>query len=337
VGKPVQLVVLHQGAIGDFVLVLSVVQAVRSRVGAEHVAVIATAPSAKLAVGHSAIDAWQSAEQAALHTLFREPGPLDDRLASVLSAADWVLSFLSDTSGPVHQRLCASTTGRVMSIDPRPSEETLARRRHITMQWQAEIRERGLDPGDLAPPVIHLGPGREAAIGGREATCRAREAASRVGRDAGPRRVVVHPGSGGREKCWPIDRFVRLVESLKNVEVTWVLGPAECESQGEQTVVVRERVAATPESLLVEQDLCQAARRIAGADLYVGNDAGPTHVAAAMGIPTVAIFGPTDPQVWRPLGNDVAVAAPARRGDPITAVTVEQVNSAVQQILKLSY
>ncbi len=43
------------------------------------------------------------------------------------------------------------------------------------------------------------------------------------------------------------------------------------------------------------------------ADVYVGNDSGPSHLAAALGVPTLAVFGPTDPGSWRPLGVDVEV------------------------------
>ena len=79
--NPTRLVVLHQGAIGDFVLALSVIQTVRTTLQAEHVVAIATAASAKLAAGCSAIDAHQWPEQVGLHTLFLQSGPIDGRLA----------------------------------------------------------------------------------------------------------------------------------------------------------------------------------------------------------------------------------------------------------------
>jgi ADP-heptose:LPS heptosyltransferase len=87
------------------------------------------------------------------------------------------------------------------------------------------------------------------------------------------------------------------------------------------------------ESLLIEPDLLQVARRMASADLYVGNDAGTTHLAAALGTPTIAIFGPSDPQVWQPLGTHVAVVASPQPGTSITMVSVESVLKAVNRSL----
>jgi len=329
-----KLVVLHQGAIGDFVLALSVVQAVRSHLGVENATAIATAPSAKLAAGRSAIDVHHLPDQAGLHTLFREAGPLDDRLASLLSDADCVLSFLGGPAGTVHERLCGSTAGRVLSVDPRPSPETITHRRHITAQWHTAIREAGLDIGDPQPPVIRLGTECEAASGRRwgagcEAASGQRQPAGR-----GRPRIIIHPGSGGRAQCWPVARFVELVESMPPVDVTWMLGPAESGSD-ERFTLLHQR-AGGDESLVVERDLLEAAGHMASSDLYVGNDAGTTHLAAAMGVPAIAIFAPTDPRLWRPLGNHVIVVAPARRCDPITTVTTPQVGAAVRQALKRS-
>ena len=141
------LVVLHQGAIGDFVLALSVIQAMRASLSADRVTAIASAPSARLAAGRSAVDTSESPEVFGLHRLFSTERLLDDRLASLLGTADCVLSFLGDASGPVHRRLCDAAAGQVVSIDPRPSKETRAKGRHITSQWRTS-----------GPPAVALSP-----------------------------------------------------------------------------------------------------------------------------------------------------------------------------------
>jgi ADP-heptose:LPS heptosyltransferase len=91
---------------------------------------------------------------------------------------------------------------------------------------------------------------------------------------------------------------------------------------------LRHRLETRRELLVVEDDFIDAAKRMADADLYVGNDAGMTHVAAAMGMPTVAIFGPTDPCVWRPFGEHVVTVAP-ETPTAIEAVSAEQVVQAI--------
>ena len=126
---------------------------------------IAIAPSVRIAAGRSAIDTWLSPEQAALHTLFGQGPidrhPIDRRLADALAGAGLILNFLSSSSEPIHQRLRDSTEAgdaRVISIDPRPTLDTLKSHHHITSQWTATIRAQGLAIADAAPALIALRP-----------------------------------------------------------------------------------------------------------------------------------------------------------------------------------
>lgn len=297
------ILVLHQGAIGDFLLTLSVIQAVRSVTAAGRVTAIASASSARVAAGQSAVDAAPDPDDVGLYKLFRDDLELQERLTSLLADADLVLSFLGGPGKQVHERLSKAFGGRLISVDPRPSAVTRTQRRHITSQWTAAIREAGLDIGDPTPPEIHL---------------------PRAAGQPIPR-IIVHPGSGGLAKCWPTERFVSLVDSLSGVDVTWMLGPADYQAS--------RHLEDRPESTLIEEDLTKAAEQMARADLYIGNDSGITHLAAAIGLPTVAIFGTTDPAIWRPLGDHVAVVAPADPEAPITDVTVEQVRAVVDRQL----
>ncbi|HOT49693.1 MAG TPA: glycosyltransferase family 9 protein [Candidatus Hydrogenedentes bacterium] len=110
--------------------------------------------------------------------------------------------------------------------------------------------------------------------------------------------IVIHPGSGGRNKNWPWERFKMLADALaeRGREVVWCLGPAE--EQGPWNAASPLLRPATPMEL---------ARHLAGAALYIGNDSGVTHLAAVVGVPVVAIFGPTDPAIWAPQGTNVHV------------------------------
>ena len=121
-----------------------------------------------------------------------------------------------------------------------------------------------------------------------------------IPRNGPPLDVVIHPGSGSPKKNWPIDNFAEVAAQLQRIDrrVTWCLGPAEAER--------------TPLPKLVGDTLrckflVELAGRLATARLYVGNDSGITHLAAALGVPTIAIFGPTDHDVWGPRGENVRV------------------------------
>lgn len=320
------ILVLHQGAIGDFLLTLSVMQAVRSFL-ADHerspypIEIIASSVMARLAAGRSAIDVYVSPEQVGLHTLFSEDGPLDERLAARLIRSRWVINFLGGTNDPIHRRLQAATQGQVISVDPRPTETTLAGETHMTSRWASAIRAQGVEIGEPTSPLIRIADDREGAR-------------SRTPSNKTPN-IIVHPGSGGRDKCWPVENFIALAEMLRDdVEVSWMLGPAECEPADERFDTLRSRVDAGLETLLVEPDLDKAIARIADARLYIGNDGGMTHTAAAIGIPTVAIFTVTSPAIWRPLGSHVTTVALESCDRPLVAITVEHVRKVIQQRLR---
>jgi len=133
--------------------------------------------------------------------------------------------------------------------------------------------------------------------------------------------VVIHPGSGGRLKCWPLDNFQILAHRLQarhgGLGILLVVGEAEIERWGEETLHRLGREF----PLLQCQDLLQLAGLLAGAKAYVGNDSGPSHLAAALGTPTVALFGATSPVHFAPLGPAVRVV----RGETMDEITVEQV------------
>jgi ADP-heptose:LPS heptosyltransferase len=123
-----------------------------------------------------------------------------------------------------------------------------------------------------------------------------------------PGSVLIHPGSGGRAKCWPAERFAQLAEHLqqRGRPVVVTLGEAELERWPEaQRTSWARRFDVRPLEHL--QQLRQLLNHAVG---YVGNDSGPTHLAAALGLPTVALFGPTNPVHWAPLGVNVRVLAP---------------------------
>ena len=119
--------------------------------------------------------------------------------------------------------------------------------------------------------------------------------------------VVIHPFSGSRKKCWPLGRFQELARCLEaRVPVAWCAGP-EDHLDGATRF----------------ENLYDLACWLTTARLYIGNDSGPTHIAAATGTPVVALFGPTDPRVWAPRGPRVEVAA----APSLELITVDQVES----------
>ena len=111
--------------------------------------------------------------------------------------------------------------------------------------------------------------------------------------------LALHPYSGSEKKNWPLARFQALAQ---------LHGFDWC----------HDKFA----------DLGELADWLAGVRLFVGNDSGITHLAAAVGTPTLALFGPTDPAIWAPRGARVI------RHDPLETLRLEQVHGAVIDLLR---
>lgn len=123
--------------------------------------------------------------------------------------------------------------------------------------------------------------------------------------------AMIHPFSGSRRKNWPLEKFRELATQL-NMPVRWCAGAEESLDDAERFT-----------------DLYKLACLLASSRIYIGNDSGITHLAAAAGARVIAIFGPTDPIVWAPRGERVAVVSGA-----LGALTVGQVSNAVHMLLK---
>jgi ADP-heptose:LPS heptosyltransferase len=117
--------------------------------------------------------------------------------------------------------------------------------------------------------------------------------------------VIIHPGSGGRIKCWHLDNFLAVAAALrsKGMEAVFLLGPAELETFGSASI--RDMTSAA--RCLRDLSLTQVLAVLSCAGAFVGNDSGITHMAAAMGVRTLAVFGPTDPAIYKPIGPAVTV------------------------------
>jgi ADP-heptose:LPS heptosyltransferase len=130
-----------------------------------------------------------------------------------------------------------------------------------------------------------------------------------------PRRgAIVHPFSGSPRKNWPLARYRELLDALRTrLSAEWCAGPEDD----------------LPDAIHIP-DLYELARRLAGAQVFIGNDSGIAHLAAAAGTPAVVLFGPTDPRVWAPRGPRVRVL----KGTEMAAIPVAEVLDAVLALIK---
>jgi len=194
-------------------------------------------------------------------------------------AAEWVKKAEGACSGPVI----------VWPVEPSGSE-------HAAVHFARAVADEPLGLSDIPRPTLQVPEAMR--VWGEQWL------SQWIG--SGIRPVAIHPGSGGPRKCWPAEHVADLVIRLA-APVLLLEGPADAEAC--------HRVwSLLPPDVLVRVvagiSLVEAAALIAQCALYVGNDSGLTHVAGALGVPTVAVFGPTDPAVWGPLGRCVAIVGP---------------------------
>ena len=122
---------------------------------------------------------------------------------------------------------------------------------------------------------------------------------------SGCRFVVVHPGSGSARKCWPTPSWHALIRDLEGQGYKVMV--LEGEADGPAVEAITSAMSPGMVRVIRGRSLAEVARLIANACGVIANDSGIAHLAAGLGVPTVAIFGPTDPAVWRPRGPNVRV------------------------------
>lgn len=222
------------------------------------------------------------------------PGPLRE----VLSEADAIVAYTRDAAVA---RVLEGKARQVIVLDPSPPPG-----QHSSW-W-------------LARPLEALGAkGVEAVPSDVPTEAEAAEIEQRS-RALAPGFLAVHPGSGSALKNWPAARFAQLIGAWRRATVrrSWLLclGPAEGEGPPELRRLEPDLIARDwrPRSL---------GALLARAGAFVGNDSGASHLAAAWGAPTLALFGPTDPAQWSPCGERTRVVrSPTGRMEDLSADSV---------------
>ncbi len=116
--------------------------------------------------------------------------------------------------------------------------------------------------------------------------------------------VVMHVGAGSEDKRWPMERWLELATMARDRGGPGELIAGEVEAE---RLARGERAAFEAAGGRFLHSLDELADVVSGARVFVGSDSGPTHLAAQLGVATVALFGPTDPGVWGPVGPAVSV------------------------------
>jgi ADP-heptose:LPS heptosyltransferase len=138
----------------------------------------------------------------------------------------------------------------------------------------------------------------------------------------------VHPGAGGRQKRWSSDRFARVAENLVGTygcKVVVTGGPVDAEAVRDFLQNSECEAVQAPTNLTVAR-LCALIQRFA---ILLCNDCGPMHIAAALRVPVIAVFGPSSTQLWGPYPTDARQVVVTARDGRMESVTSDGVLAAI--------
>lgn len=314
-----RIVVIRPGALGDTLLAFPALATLRQTWPTAQVTLIARADVLALALATDLATAVYPYDLPVWGQLFSESSPgRDPLLFDVLAGADAAVAWLSDPDGTVARNLASLGVARMLVV---PGQPATALGEHAALYLLRTVGALGIH--DAPASVASLGAITPRLVAPRAAAQAA--AALWAQMDLHDERVVaLHPGSGGAAKCWPVARFAALAQRLQaHGYVPLVLeGPADAQVAAALCSALHHAPSASrPQTAgphvargLVVDVLAALLSRCAA---YVGNDSGVSHLAALVGCPTVAVFGPTAPAVWAPVGPTVSVLrAPSRDGAP---------------------
>jgi len=285
-----RLTVVRSGALGDTILLLPLLALLREALPGADLTLVGSWWAEQLLPLMASPPGFVRFDSAAMTPLFSVGAACD--AVGVFEGADLVLVYTSDGSGALVRNARRFCKGSVLCWPAMPGGVA-----HAACHLAAAALSGVPGLQEIPLPSLHVPSGAvEWARGWL-----ARETA----RDACPP-VAVHPGSGGSRKCWPAARFASVIERLQRAgrQVLVMEGPADREICDE---VCRGRRSWRSVYRPGPLSLARCAALIACCRVYVGNDSGLTHLAAALGMPVVAIFGPTDAAIWAPLGETVKV------------------------------
>lgn len=291
-----RILVIRGGAIGDVILTLPAIGALRLAFPNARIDVMGDARRLCLACHPAYADGITDAEQWEMYRLFSDEPRLPPRLAAYLPAFDLILSYLPTPDATFTDNLKQYCPGEVVAWPPHPNGGT-----HVAEH--------------LLRPVLRFASQVPTAEPRVYADVEGRQAADRFWQSAGlPEHGVLalHPGSGGRHKLWPLEGWQRVMAWADRERIPGVLvcGPAEAERG-----IGSLRAALSPSwKVLRNAPLPQLAAILAKCAVFAGHDAGVTHLAAAVDARTLALFGPTEPRVWGPRSQRACVMRPAPPG-----------------------
>jgi len=275
--KQGRILVIRGGAIGDFILTLPAIAALRGQFPVAHLEILGYPHITQLAEASGLVDAVHAIEARGLAGFFARGGALDDAIAAYLAGFDLVLSYLFDPDAIFRTNVAACTEAQIIQCPHRPAEADSV---HATQVYLNPLEQLSIFDADPVPRLEFAEPALERTT------------------------LVLHPGSGSPRKNWPEARWADLLTRLIQ-ETDHTLLIVGGEAEGERLTRLTAGLPQGRVRVARCLSLVELAKQMRGCAAFLGHDSGITHIAAALGLPCVVLWPDTNELIWRPQGEQV--------------------------------
>jgi heptosyltransferase III len=301
-----RILVIRGGAIGDFILTLPALKALRDGYPDAHIEILGYKHIAVLAENRFYAQAVRSIEYGPLSSFFAKNSKISPELADYFASFDLVITYLYDPAQIFENNLRRCGVRNLLG-GPARIVETGG---HAARQLARPIEELGIRVADLAEKIFLSEEDRQF---GREFLQTTSQPI-----------VAIHPGSGSKDKNWPLQNWIELFSREywhveKRPSLIVISGEADKAQTTQLEYIWKDLDVRFAKNLPLPY--------LAGMlqhSIFIGHDSGISHLAAAAGANCILLFGPTDPNVWAPRNENVQiVAAESSRLDDLGTAPVQ--------------
>ena len=287
---PQKILALHAGAIGDLLLALPSLRTFRRAFPRYTLDLMGWPERLSVVAFDLQAESIHSIDQAEMAYFYSDESTLPPRLSAFFSSFSCILVFGKDSGRILVKNFSRAGAKKVITIPSFPPQESGI---HVSEYLVGSLKAAGIEEqGSFSPLRLP-----------EEALTFAGRFRAGLGLKEGDQVLALHPGSGSPGKNWDPKKFAAVADwASERCQVLLISGPAR-----DGVEEVRDSVKKARPLVADNLPLLRLAAVLKASTVYLGNDSGITHLAASLGLPTVALFGPTNPALWGPKGPGVQV------------------------------
>jgi ADP-heptose:LPS heptosyltransferase len=277
--NPKKILLIRGGGLGDFILTLPVLSALRGHFPTHALEILGYERHASLAVAGGLAERVCALESPHLAGFFARDGVRPARAAEYFAGFELILSYVHDPQKIFQSNVLRCVKARFLAGPHRPDESGS---RHATQTLLSLLEKLGLTQADPRPRLSLPGPPAASA----------------------ERWLAVHPGSGSARKNWPEPKWAALLQRLA-AGSGWHFLLIGGEAEGARCHRLAAALPPHRAQLAQNLPLVELAQKMRGCAAFLGHDSGITHLAAALDLPGLVLWGPSNETIWRPMSDDM--------------------------------